>query len=94
MVIGAAFAGYRALRPSRCMTRHVPITTKIVFNREIAQIFQKKCFQCHTDGNVSVPLTTYREAAPVGGGDQGRDSREAACRPGARPAATVISRTT
>ena len=44
--------------------RHVPITTKIVFNREIAQIFQKKCFQCHTDGNVSVPLTTYREARP------------------------------
>jgi hypothetical protein len=42
----------------------VPITSKIVFNREIAQIFQKKCFQCHTDGNVSVPLTTYREARP------------------------------
>ena len=49
---------------SRCYTRHVPITTKIVFNREIAQIFQKKCFQCHTDGNVSVPLTTYKEARP------------------------------
>lgn len=52
------------LRPEIVETRHVPITTKIVFNREIAQIFQKKCFQCHTDGNVSVPLTTYKEARP------------------------------
>jgi hypothetical protein len=43
---------------------HVPITTKIVFNREIAQIFQKKCFQCHTDGNVAMALTTYKEARP------------------------------
>lgn len=57
-------AGYQALRPEPVQSRHVPITTKIVFNREIAQIFQKKCFQCHTDGNVSVPLTTYREARP------------------------------
>ena len=44
--------------------RHVPITTKIVFNREIAQIFQKKCFQCHTDGNNAMALTTYKEARP------------------------------
>lgn len=55
---------YLMLRPEIVETRHVPITTKIVFNREIAQIFQKKCFQCHTDGNVSVPLTTYKEARP------------------------------
>jgi hypothetical protein len=64
ILVGAAFAGYGLLRPEPVETRHVPITTKIVFNREIAQIFQKKCFQCHTDGNVSVPLTTYREARP------------------------------
>jgi hypothetical protein len=63
VVVGAA-AGYQALGPDAVYSRHVPITTKIVFNREIAQIFQRKCFQCHTDGNVSVPLTTYREARP------------------------------
>ena len=57
-------AGYQLLRPETVYSRHVPITTKIVFNREIAQIFQRKCFQCHTDGNVSVPLTTYKEARP------------------------------
>ena len=59
-----AVAGYQLLRPEPVYSRHVPITTKIVFNREIAQIFQSKCFQCHTDGNVSVPLTTYKEARP------------------------------
>lgn len=64
VLFGAAFAGHALLRPEPVYTRHVPITTKIVFNREIAQIFQKKCFQCHTDGNVSVPLTTYKEARP------------------------------
>ena len=52
------------LRPEPVSARHVPITTKIVFNREIAQIFQKKCFQCHTDGNVAMALTTYKEARP------------------------------
>ena len=63
LIVGAAAVGYQLLQPEPVYA-HVPITTKIVFNREIAQIFQKKCFQCHTDGNVSVPLTTYKEARP------------------------------
>ena len=62
--VGVMVAAYQLVRPEPVVARHVPITTKIVFNREIAQIFQKKCFQCHTDSNVSVPLTTYREARP------------------------------
>ena len=64
MAVGVAVAAYQLLEPEPVIARHVPITTKIVFNREIAQIFQRKCFQCHTDGNVSVPLTTYKEARP------------------------------
>jgi hypothetical protein len=64
IAVGVVVAGYQLLRPEPVYSRHVPITTKIVFNREIAQIFQRKCFQCHTDGNVSVPLTTYKEARP------------------------------
>jgi len=62
--VGAAVLGYQLLNPERVYTRHVPITTKIVFNREIAAIFQRKCFQCHTDNNSGVPLTTYKEARP------------------------------
>lgn len=64
VTVGIVVLGYQALAPEPVLSRHVPITTKIVFNREIAQIFQKKCFQCHTDGNVSMALTTYKEARP------------------------------
>jgi hypothetical protein len=64
MVVGAVFASYQVLAPAPVESRHVPITTKIVFNREIAQIFQRKCFQCHTDGNVAMALTTYKETRP------------------------------
>ena len=64
LAIAVAFGGYQLLRPEPVYSRHVPITTKIVFNREIAQIFQKKCFQCHTEGNVSMALTSYRDARP------------------------------
>ena len=56
LTAGVAVAGYQLLRPETVAARHVPITTKIVFNREIAQIFQRKCFQCHTDGNLGVDL--------------------------------------
>ncbi len=64
IAFGVAIGGYQVLRPEPISARHVPITTKIVFNREIAQIFQRKCFQCHTDGNVGMALTTYKEARP------------------------------
>ena len=43
---------------------HKPITTNILFKNEIAQIFQRKCFQCHSDNNVAMSLTTYTEARP------------------------------
>ena len=64
IAVSAAIGGWQALQPEPVSARHVPITTKIVFNREIAQIFQKKCFQCHTDGNVAMALTTYKETRP------------------------------
>jgi hypothetical protein len=63
LIVSAAAVGYQLLRPEPVYS-HVPITTKIVFNREIAQIFQRKCFSCHTDGNVAMALTTYKEARP------------------------------
>jgi hypothetical protein len=43
---------------------HKPITTNILFKNEIAQIFQRKCFQCHSDNNLSMSLTTYTQARP------------------------------
>jgi hypothetical protein len=52
-----------ALRPEPVYS-HKPITTNILFKNEIAQIFQRKCFQCHSDNNLSMSLTTYTEARP------------------------------
>ena len=43
---------------------HKPITTNILFKNEIAQIFQRKCFQCHSTNNLSMSLTTYTNARP------------------------------
>ncbi len=63
VTLGLVVAGWPYLRPEPVET-HGRITTNIVFNREVSQIFQKKCFQCHTEGNVSMSLTTYRDARP------------------------------
>jgi hypothetical protein len=43
---------------------HKPITTPIIFNKEIAQIFQRKCFNCHSENNLAMSLTTYEVARP------------------------------
>lgn len=43
---------------------HKPITTNIFFKNEIAQIFQRKCFQCHSENNLAFSLTTYTDARP------------------------------
>ncbi|HKX27805.1 MAG TPA: cytochrome c, partial [Blastocatellia bacterium] len=50
-------------RPGRT---HEPITTKIMFNREIIRIFQAHCLGCHSSGRLKadLPLTTYDEARP------------------------------
>lgn len=45
---------------------HDPITTKVTFNKEIARIFQRSCWGCHSAGQfkADIPLTTYEEARP------------------------------
>ena len=43
---------------------HKPITTAFIYKKEIAQIFQKKCFQCHSEDNLAMSLTTYELARP------------------------------
>jgi hypothetical protein len=43
---------------------HKPITTNVLFKNEIAQIFQRKCFQCHTPNNLSFSFATYTDARP------------------------------
>jgi len=43
---------------------HKPITTTFIYKKEIAQIFQRKCFSCHSDNNLAMSLTTYEVARP------------------------------
>jgi len=63
MLAGLVLAGALLLTPATVYT-HTPITTKMTFQKEVAGIFQRKCFQCHTDGNISMSLTTYKDARP------------------------------
>ena len=43
---------------------HNPITTTVLFNREIVRIFENKCLVCHTEQGMAIPLTTYEQARP------------------------------
>jgi hypothetical protein len=46
-------------------TAHVPITTKVRFNREVVRIFQRNCLACHRpEGIAPMSLATYEEARP------------------------------
>jgi hypothetical protein len=67
-VAGGAFLGAAALFAAVLIPEpaysHKPITTNILFKNEIAQIFQRKCFQCHSENNLAMSLTTYTDARP------------------------------
>ena len=60
VLVGAALL----LEPDT-LSSHTPNTTTVVFQKEIVHIFQRKCFQCHTENNLSMPLTTWLVAPRV-----------------------------
>lgn len=60
----AVLVGAALLLAPGTLSSHTPITTTIVFQKEIAQIFQRKCLQCHTEENLAMSLTTYSRARP------------------------------
>lgn len=45
---------------------HEPITTKVMFNKEVIRILERNCLGCHAPGRIKadIPLTTYEEARP------------------------------
>lgn len=46
-------------------TAHEPITTKILFNKEVVRVLQKNCLGCHKPGGIAPwSLATYEEARP------------------------------
>jgi hypothetical protein len=44
---------------------HDPITTKVMFNKEIVRIFQRHCLACHDSGTINnISLANYAQARP------------------------------
>lgn len=50
----------------RVARTHEPITTKVMFNKEVIRILERNCLACHAPGKIKadIPLTTYEEARP------------------------------
>lgn len=43
---------------------HPRISTTLLWNKDIAPILQRRCYHCHTDGNIAMSLATYKEGRP------------------------------
>ncbi|MBI4887115.1 MAG: hypothetical protein HY824_08480 [Acidobacteria bacterium] len=63
LVVALLVAGAWVFWP-RVVLSHNPITTTVLFNREIAALLQSKCLQCHADGKMAMSLATYEAARP------------------------------
>ncbi len=55
-----------ALPILRTGSAHEPITTKVMFNKEVIRILERNCLACHAPNKIKsdIPLTTYEEARP------------------------------
>lgn len=51
---------------TRTGSSHDPITTKVMFNKEVIRILQRNCLGCHAPNKIKsdISLTTYEEARP------------------------------
>ena len=59
------FSGLAILIAPRAGDSHEPITTKVMFNKEIVRIFQRHCLACHNSETISnISLATYAQARP------------------------------
>ena len=65
ITVSLTFVALLLLFPQTGST-HEPITTKVMFNKEVIRILQKNCLGCHSPGKIKadIPLTTYEEARP------------------------------
>jgi hypothetical protein len=56
-------AGLLLLWPA-ALSSHNPITTTVLFTREVATVLNQKCSQCHVADGMAMPLQTYAEVRP------------------------------
>ena len=68
LAIAASFFAFLLFAPPlpRTGSAHEPITTKVMFNKEVIRILERNCLACHAPGKIKsdIPLTTYEEARP------------------------------
>ncbi|HMY73621.1 MAG TPA: hypothetical protein PLQ88_17525, partial [Blastocatellia bacterium] len=64
--IAALIAACGFFLSARTGSSHDPITTKVMFNKEVIRILQRNCLGCHAPNKIKsdIPLTTYEEARP------------------------------
>ena len=59
--VGALLTSVPWLRTTEA---HNPITTTVLFHREVAQILNEKCAPCHKANGLSMPLQTFDQVRP------------------------------
>lgn len=66
LLVAALICAAGALFFPRASGAHEPITTKVMFNKEVIRILERNCLGCHAPGKIKadIPLTTYEEARP------------------------------
>jgi hypothetical protein len=65
LAIAASFFAF-LLFPFPRTRAHEPVTTKVMFNKEVIRILERHCLACHAPGKIKsdIPLTNYEEARP------------------------------
>jgi hypothetical protein len=68
LAIAASFSAFLLFASPlpRTGSAHEPITTKVMFNKEVIRILERHCLACHAPGKIKsdIPLTTFEEARP------------------------------
>jgi hypothetical protein len=67
LAIAASFIAFLLFAlPLHRTGAHEPVTTKVMFNKEVIRILERHCLACHAPGKIKsdIPLTTYEEARP------------------------------
>jgi hypothetical protein len=58
-VVGLVWLGW----PNAALS-HESVKTSVTFDREISRILTSRCIHCHSDNNLTSPLTTYEQTRP------------------------------
>lgn len=64
IVVTVAFCAALTLVWVQDAYSHNPVMTTVLFNREIATVFNARCLQCHNDEGMAMPLQTHAQARP------------------------------